>query len=259
MEYHPVDGSPKAVVWMGIYQNLLCFEGAYIVDHENEMDTPASGQVPPKDALDQAGGAQPPQLPPQGTQTVSGQREVMSRRQFLTYALGGTGALMATMVASPLVVSAFDPLHRASGGAFSKTNWKPSDFNEKLPTHVNYLQHIDDGWNSQDVSNDVYVIVYQKKLMIMSHVCTHLGCHVNGSTENGKSVAPEYGNGKEWFFCPCHGSQYNIYGVQTPASPAPRPLDLYYYHVNADGYVEVGNNFQRSDATWGNNPNPTLA
>ena len=183
----------------------------------------------------------------------------LTRRQFLSYVLGGTGAFMGTLIAAPLVVSAFDPIHRGGGASFSKTNWKVSDFNETYPTHVTFSQHIDDGWNSHNEPNDVYVIKYQNKLMIMSHVCTHLGCHVDGSIQNGKSVAPEYGGGN-WFHCPCHGSLYNIYGVPTPTSPAPRPLDLFEYRIDSNGHVEVGQTFQRATRTeWQYNPNPTLS
>jgi len=182
----------------------------------------------------------------------------LTRRQFLTYALGGTGAFMGSLVATPLVISALDPLHRSGGTSLSKTSWKVSDFNDKLPTHVSFQQHIDDAWNSQDKANDVYVIIYQRKLMIMSHVCTHLGCHVGGSEVNGKSVAPKFGGGKEWFLCPCHGSQYNVFGVPTPSSPAPRPLDLYTYDVTSTGHVMVGNNFTRTKQTWDVNHNPTV-
>lgn len=182
----------------------------------------------------------------------------LTRRQFLSYVLGGTGAFMGASVVSPLVVSAFDPIHRGASGSFSKTNWKVSDFNDKLPTHVTFQQHIDDAWNSQDKPNDVYVITYQSKLMIMSHVCTHLGCHVNGSIQNGKSVSPQYNGGQDWFFCPCHGSMYNIYGVPTPTSPAPRPLDLYEYRLHSDGTIEVGGTISRTKQTWDVNPNPTV-
>ncbi|MBX5435924.1 MAG: ubiquinol-cytochrome c reductase iron-sulfur subunit [Alicyclobacillaceae bacterium] len=182
----------------------------------------------------------------------------LTRRQFLTYVLGGTGAFMGTVVAAPLVVMAFDPIHRSGGEAYYKTKWKPSDFNEQLPTHVTFTQHIDDAWNSKDVPNDVYVIKYQGKLMIMSHVCTHLGCHVDGSIKNNQSVAPQWGDGKYWFRCPCHGSMYDIYGVPSPNSPAPRPLDLYKYRVGTNGYIEVGPSFQRSKEAWDVNPNPSV-
>ncbi|MCL6453042.1 MAG: ubiquinol-cytochrome c reductase iron-sulfur subunit [Alicyclobacillus sp.] len=182
----------------------------------------------------------------------------LTRRQFLTYVLGGTGAFMGTLVAAPLVISAFDPLHRGAAGSWSKTDWKPSDFNDQYPIHKTFQQHIDDAWNSQDKGNDVYVIKYQKKLMIMSHTCTHLGCHVNGSDQpQPKFFSPDVGK-NVWFFCPCHGSHYNQYGVNTPSSPAPRPLDLYYYRIESDGTISVGSNFQRYDYNWDVNPNPTV-
>lgn len=173
----------------------------------------------------------------------------LSRRQFLTYVLGGTGAFMGTVFIAPMVVTAFDPLHRGGSSAFSQTTWKISDFNDQLPTRVQYMEHIDDAWNSQNKANDVYVIKYQNKLMIMSHVCTHLGCHVKGSEENGKSVAPQYNNGADWFFCPCHGSQYDKYGVPTKDSPAPDPLAVYDYKV-VDGVIHVGASNKRKTNSW---------
>ncbi|GMA49130.1 menaquinol-cytochrome C reductase iron-sulfur subunit [Alicyclobacillus contaminans] len=182
----------------------------------------------------------------------------LTRRQFLTYVLGGTGAFMGTLVGAPLVASVFDPLHRSGSGTFNKTDWKVSDFDDKLPKHVKFQEHIDDAWNSQDKDNDVFVIKYQNKLMIMSHVCTHLGCHVNGSEDNGKSVAPKYNNGQSWFLCPCHGSMYNIYGVPTPNSPAPDPLAVYDYKVDADGSIYVGQAVSRKKETWNQLPGPTI-
>lgn len=189
---------------------------------------------------------------------TSEEQSGLTRRQFLSYVLGGTGAFMATVVAAPMVVSAFDPIHRGASGTFSKTTWKVSDFNDQYPKHVNFSQHIDDAWNSQDKNNDVYVIKYQSKLMIMSHVCTHLGCHVTGSDQpKPKFMASDVGK-DVWFFCPCHGSHYNKYGVNTPSSPAPRPLDLFTYKVESDGTISVGATFQRHDSDWSHNPNPTV-
>lgn len=188
-------------------------------------------------------------------------RRGLTRRQFLSYALGGTGAFMAATIFTPLVAFAVDPLRREGGkDSFSPTTWRVSDFNDQLPTHVTYSQHVDDAWNSHDIPNDVYVIIYQNKLMIMSHVCTHLGCHVNGSYKDAAhkiSAPPSYDGGKYWFHCPCHGSLYNIYGVNSPTSPAPAPLAIYQYQI-IDGYVHVGDTIARSDATWDVNPNPPL-
>ncbi len=185
----------------------------------------------------------------------------LTRRQFLTYVLSGTGAFMATTIFAPLVSFAVDPLRRAGGrGGLSPTTWRPSDFRDDYPTHVKYTVHVDDAWNSHDMPNDVYVIIKDSKLMIMSHVCTHLGCHVNGSYTDAAhkhSGPPSFDGGKYWFHCPCHNSMYDIYGVNSPVSPAPRPLDIYEYQV-VNGYVHVGKAIQRTDSTWDYNPNPTI-
>jgi menaquinol-cytochrome c reductase iron-sulfur subunit len=184
----------------------------------------------------------------------------LTRRQFLSYALGGTGAFMAASVLTPLVGFSFDPVTRVGKGSLSPTDYKVSDFNTEYPVPIQFKQHVEDAWNSHDVQRDGYVIIYQNKLMIMSSICTHLGCHVDGSLVDGKPVAqPQYQlNGQSyWFHCPCHQSVYNKYGVNSPTSPAPRPLDLYRYEIK-NGKLFIGESFQRQDSNWDENPNPTI-
>jgi menaquinol-cytochrome c reductase iron-sulfur subunit len=82
---------------------------------------------------------------------------------------------------------------------------------------------------------------------------------VNGSEDGGKSVAPKYNNGQNWFMCPCHDSLYNIYGAPTPSSPAPDPVAVYDYKVDPDGTVYVGQSVARKMATWNQIPGSTLA
>jgi Rieske Fe-S protein len=48
----------------------------------------------------------------------------------------------------------------------------------------------------------------------MSAVCTHLGCVIQHRKEAGQ----------EGFFCPCHGSAFDLSG-KVVGGPAPRPLD----------------------------------
>jgi Rieske Fe-S protein len=57
-------------------------------------------------------------------------------------------------------------------------------------------------------------------LMIMSPICTHLGCNANIPTD--KSDLQPNSN----FYCPCHGGEYDQYGFNI-AGPPPRPLDVY--------------------------------
>ena len=53
-----------------------------------------------------------------------------------------------------------------------------------------------------------------KKIIILSSKCTHLGCNIN-KLEDDKLV------------CPCHGSQFNLYGnvIEGPATASLRKLN----------------------------------
>ena len=58
------------------------------------------------------------------------------------------------------------------------------------------------------------------ELMVMEGVCTHLGC-----SPTSKLTPGELGN--DWpggFYCPCHGSKFDVAGRVFTGSPAPKNL-----------------------------------
>lgn len=57
-------------------------------------------------------------------------------------------------------------------------------------------------------------------------ICTHLGC------------TPNWMQGARIFKCPCHGSGYDIEGVNFEG-PAPRPMDRCHMELNADEIIVV--------------------
>jgi ubiquinol-cytochrome c reductase iron-sulfur subunit len=69
--------------------------------------------------------------------------------------------------------------------------------------------------------------VQKPEFLIVSGVCTHLGCIPLGS----KATDPrgEFGG----WFCPCHGSQYDTSG-RIRLGPAPRNLDVPPYKFTGD-------------------------
>ena len=76
----------------------------------------------------------------------------------------------------------------------------------------------------EDISVGTVLDLPRKKLFVvrseagfyaMSSVCTHLGCMVQYQKAAGA---------KETFFCPCHGSRFDVKG-EVVGGPAPRPLD----------------------------------
>lgn len=169
-----------------------------------------------------------------------------SRRQFLTYSLGGTGAFMASLVAAPLVVQVIDPLRRGGAGTFVNTQHTVSDLNTQLPSLVEFQAHRDDAWNSADIPARAWVIKHPGgSYLAMSPICTHLGCQVNGTLGTNGKPSPSQ-DGPWWFHCPCHGSKYTRYGINSPDSPAPRPLDVHKVKVDESGNLWLGPLQQRN-------------
>ena len=67
-------------------------------------------------------------------------------------------------------------------------------------------------------------------LLVVEGVCTHLGCAPNYRPEVG---AADLG-GNDWyggFFCPCHGSKYDLAGRVYSGVPAPTNLPVPEYSM----------------------------
>jgi ubiquinol-cytochrome c reductase iron-sulfur subunit len=80
--------------------------------------------------------------------------------------------------------------------------------------------------------------VDKKPLLVVEGVCTHLGC----SPTFRKEVAPA-DLGAEWpggFYCPCHGSKFDLAGRVFKGVPAPINLRVPPYQYLADGKILIG-------------------
>ena len=75
--------------------------------------------------------------------------------------------------------------------------------------------------------------------LVLIGICTHLGC----SPTYRPDVAPA-DLGKDWkggFFCPCHGSRFDLAGRVFKGVPAPLNLVVPPYRYLSDTEIEVGN------------------
>lgn len=76
------------------------------------------------------------------------------------------------------------------------------------------------------------------EILVMMGVCTHLGC----SPTYRPDVAPP-DLGPEWkggFFCPCHGSKFDLAGRVFQGVPAPLNMEVPPYQFLTDTRVLVG-------------------
>lgn len=72
-----------------------------------------------------------------------------------------------------------------------------------------------------------------EKYLVLIGICTHLGCVPLGN----KSTDPR-GDFGGWF-CPCHGSQYDVSG-RVRHGPAPANLPVPPYAFNGDTKIKIG-------------------
>jgi ubiquinol-cytochrome c reductase iron-sulfur subunit len=83
--------------------------------------------------------------------------------------------------------------------------------------------------------------------LILTGLCTHLGCSPTYRPEVG---AADLG-GDEWlggFFCPCHGSKFDLAGRVYKGVPAPTNLEVPPYYFVNDDVVVIGENASTTGA-----------
>ncbi|GAA3405120.1 ubiquinol-cytochrome c reductase iron-sulfur subunit [Paenibacillus hodogayensis] len=155
-------------------------------------------------------------------------RREMSRRQFLSYALGGTTAFMAAGVTIPMIRFAVDPILQPAGaGEFVKVVEESKITAE--PKSFKFQVHQVDGWYESDKELEAWILKDEKgEIYALSPVCKHLGCTVNW---NADTRFPNQ------FFCPCHEAHYTKEGKNLAVAPA--PLDEYKIKVEG-GFVYLG-------------------
>lgn len=156
-------------------------------------------------------------------------KKQMSRRQFLTYTLGGTGGFMAGLTVIPMIRFAIDPLLQAKGeGDWVKVVEVDKITNEPQEFQFSKLQV--DGWYTSKPKFTAWISKNDKgEIFALSPVCKHLGCTVNWNDN------PKYPNE---YFCPCHGAHYTKDGKDLAVADG--PLDEYEINIE-NGYVYLGN------------------
>jgi cytochrome b6-f complex iron-sulfur subunit len=100
-------------------------------------------------------------------------------------------------------------------------------FEPNTQFNIGYSSDFEVGVNQQFLqSHRVWVRKDPGSLFVIHAKCTHLGC------------TPDWEPTQNIFHCPCHGSEYDIDGINF-AGPAPRPMDRCWIAKQADGTILV--------------------
>jgi len=79
------------------------------------------------------------------------------------------------------------------------------------------------------------------KVSVMEGVCTHLGCAPKYVPDLNNPFAGSLGGDwKGGFFCPCHGSKFDLAGRVFKDVPAPKNLEIPPYRYLSDSVILVG-------------------
>lgn len=190
-------------------------------------------------------------------------REInQGRRRFLTMATAGAGAVAAVGVATPLLGSWFPSEKAKAAGApvevdFSaiepgqmitvewqgKPIWLVNRTEQQLKDMAGLAGQLTDPESTVDhqpayAKNANRSRDEHANLLVAIGICTHLGC----SPTFRPDMAPA-DLGAEWkggFFCPCHGSKFDLAGRVFKGVPAPTNLVIPPYKYTSDKTVLVG-------------------
>ncbi len=138
---------------------------------------------------------------------------MITRRRALNALIAGLNGLIAVTLAVPVVGYLLTPLLRKAGAVAWVSVGPVADYLGSGPQRVDFRYTSEAGYTAESVSGFAYVVPSEDATpLVLSPVCTHMGCNV------------EWNGDKRRFLCPCHGGVYTADG-RNVAGPPPRPLD----------------------------------
>ncbi|MEW5757007.1 MAG: ubiquinol-cytochrome c reductase iron-sulfur subunit [Pseudomonadota bacterium] len=183
-----------------------------------------------------------------------------SKRRTLTVAAGVVGGVGAAFTAVPFVASMLPSAKAQAAGApvevdinklepgqritvewRGKPVWiirRSKDMLEALPTLDTVLLDPASELQQQPDYAKNAVRSIKPEILVLVGICTHLGC--------SPSYRPEFAPadlGQEWkggFFCPCHGSRFDLAGRVYAGVPAPKNLEVPRHMYISDTRILIG-------------------
>lgn len=183
-----------------------------------------------------------------------------SRRRFLTVATSVVGGVGVVGAAVPFIAS-WNPSERAKAagadvevdisklepGQMMRVEWRSKPvwivrrtkaILDALAGHEGQLRDPNSDEEQQPTFAKNRYRSLKEEYLVLVGVCTHLGCspqHIkDGQFEEFVEGVPE------GFFCPCHGSKFDMAGRVFQSVPAPLNLAVPPYHYIDDNVILIG-------------------
>ena len=182
----------------------------------------------------------------------------LKRRKFLLAATAATGAVGVCALGVPFV-SSMSPSEKAkaagapvtfdvtqvSNGELKTAEWRGQPVwvlnrTEKMLSSLDDKEILTDPdsnspqqpKNCQNATRSI-----KPNLLVMVGICTHLGCSPSPKLKDGGDMG---NNSEGGFFCPCHGSKFDLAGRVYKGSPAPTNLVIPPYRYSDDKTIIIG-------------------
>ncbi len=151
-----------------------------------------------------------------------------SRRDFMKLTIAGIGGVIGAAVGLPAIAYIIGPALIQNIGTWIKLG-SVSKVELNNPTLFKTTVDTQTGWINSQEEISVYVLTENgQDFVVMSNVCTHLGCRIRWIPD------------QDSFFCPCHNGVFAKDGAVV-AGPPPRPLDRFESKVeNGILYIKRG-------------------
>lgn len=185
-----------------------------------------------------------------------------SRRNFLTAATAGMGAVGAVFTAVPFI-SSWAPSERAKAlgapvevdisklepGAMMTVMWRGSpiyivhrtkEMLDELPANDGNLRDPSSQESDQPSYAQNEARARDPQYLVLVGTCTHLGCLPKTRFEPGSVDINIPGGWPGGFFCPCHGSKFDMAGRVFKDVPAPLNLRVPPYRFATPTSLVVG-------------------
>jgi ubiquinol-cytochrome c reductase iron-sulfur subunit len=185
------------------------------------------------------------------------------RRRFLTATTAVVGAVGVAGAAIPFVRSWLPSVEAllaggpvdvdisklgAEPGMFMRVKWRgqPVFVYRRAPDQLQMLSTLDSQLVDPKSEVESQTPAFAKKefrsirpeIGVLVGICTHLGCVPIHKPE--VQPQPFDSNWKGGFFCPCHGSRYDLAGRVYKGVPAPKNLEVPPYKFVDDNHLVVG-------------------